>query len=454
MQTEELKILLALEPTWTVSLNGLEFQTLRAADIHIDKEDICAGKWSRKIHSVEWLRPNVVRVHGRQKFRAKPDQLVFYPGDCLPSGVDLRRRRRLFQVQLGRALVEHFKTRSVERQTLYSDRSHGIGGAYPRFIVGNRAIIAVDPDEGATTVNAIMRAALMWSPLVHKRVCVVIPKYRGQTIKNRLAVLDALRQRFDWLEWDGEYIRPLSIDEGQGNETEVRPFRSPAAASEVATILNQMPFPLQAVPQVATNSVSIRFKGVEVACVRDGQINYPFGEPLHRVITDLDAVRRHGSSHPLARAYEERWLESNIVGQMGTLLPSINAEHIYPQVPSFVGEERNIIDLLTVTTKGRLVVMEIKASADPDLPFQALDYWIAVERHRKNQDFQRKGYFTGVMLEDDEALLVLVAPLLAFHRTLDRLLSVFPPEVPLLKIGLNQAWKREMKVLRRQGPLG
>jgi hypothetical protein len=217
--------------------------------------------------------------------------------------------------------------------------------------------------------------------------------------------------------------------------------------------LNSVPFSLQAVSSAA-DSVSIRFKGLEVACVHDGHVSYPLGEPLVNVIKDLDGVRCHGSRHPLARAYEERWLESNIIGQIGALLPSVHPEHIYPQVPSFIGEERNIIDLLTVTRDGRLIVMEIKASADPDLPFQALDYWIAVERHRKRGDFQRKGYFNGVMLEDNAALLVLVAPLLAFHRTLDRLVSVFPSDVPLLKIGLNQAWKRELKVLRRQGPLG
>jgi hypothetical protein len=95
--------------------------------------------------------------------------------------------------------------------------------------------------------------------------------------------------------------------------------------------------------------------------------------------------------------------------------------------------------------------MEIKASADPDLPFQALDYWIAVERHRKAGDFQRKGYFKGISLKNQTALLVLVAPLLAFHKTLDQLTSVFPREVPVVQVGLNQAWKKEIKILRRRG---
>jgi hypothetical protein len=168
----------------------------------------------------------------------------------------------------------------------------------------------------------------------------------------------------------------------------------------------------------------------------------------------LAAVRRFGSTHPLARAHEERWLESNLLGEIGRLLPAIDSNHVYPQVPSFIGEERNIIDLLSVTRDGRLVVMEIKVAADPDLPFQALDYWIAVERHRKAGDFQRKGYFRGNELKNEPALLVLVAPLLSFHKTFKRMVSVFSHSVPTLQIGLNQGWKREIKILRRQQSLG
>jgi hypothetical protein len=144
-------------------------------------------------------------------------------------------------------------------------------------------------------------------------------------------------------------------------------------------------------------------------------------------------------------------LESNLIAEIHQVLPSVDARHIYPQVPSFGSEERNIIDLLTITTAGRLVVIEIKASADPDLPFQALDYWIAVERHRKAGDFLKKGYFDGCLLQDERAMLVLVAPLLAYHKTLGRMIEVLPRQVPLMEIGINQAWKRQIKILRRRG---
>ena len=176
----------------------------------------------------------------------------------------------------------------------------------------------------------------------------------------------------------------------------------------------------------------------------------PLGEPLTDVIRNLAEVRRFGSRHPLAHAYEERWLESNLIGQIGQVFPFVDSHYIYPQVPSFAGEERNIIDLLTATKDGRLVVIEIKVAADPDLPFQALDYWIAAEKHRKAGDFLKKGYFGGCTLRDQPALLVLVAPLLAFHKTFGRLIATLPAGLPVMEIGINQAWKRSIKVLRRR----
>jgi hypothetical protein len=132
----------------------------------------------------------------------------------------------------------------------------------------------------------------------------------------------------------------------------------------------------------------------------------------------------------------------------------VRRDFIYPQVPSFEGQERKIIDLLAITDEGRLVVIEIKATPDPDLPFQAFDYWLAVERHRKAGDFTANGYFRNINIRNEPAILVMVAPLLSFHRTLDRLLSVLPAGLPVVQIGINQAWKKEIKILRRKGAVG
>jgi hypothetical protein len=453
VQIEDLGILLALESKWTMSLNGLEFHAVLSSEIALQGSYIRIGRYTRRILNVQWLRPNVVRIRARSRLRSQPDVITLYPGERLPSTVDLRRRRRAFQARIAPALCSYFGAGTIEREMLYSDRRFGIGGAYPRFLIGKHAVISVDPDESPAVVNGLMRAALLWAPLIRRGVAVVVPKGRSQTISTRLRSMRATQRRFLWLEWDGETIRPLE-DSGSDPETHVQEFVQPDVGREVARILSLAPESLQALPHIAGRAVSIRLRGIEVAQVSEKGIAYPLGEPLERVIREVGEARRFESRHPLARAHEERWLESNLIGRIRQVLPSIDERHIYPQVPSFAGEERNIIDLLTRTEDGRLVVIEIKASADPDLPFQALDYWIAVERHRRAGDFQSRGYFAGCVLRNAPAILVLVAPLLAYHKTAGRLIAALPPEIPLLQVGINQAWKREIKILRRKGMLG
>ena len=69
VETEELRILLALEPVWTVSIGGREFMSLHASEIAVDDSVIRFGRYTRKILNVCWLRPNVVRISARGRFR-------------------------------------------------------------------------------------------------------------------------------------------------------------------------------------------------------------------------------------------------------------------------------------------------------------------------------------------------------------------------------------------------
>src|SRR5262245_25032272 len=175
MQIEELRMLLALEPAWTVSFNGKEFLHLRSSEIELKGSILRFGRFTRKIIATEYLRQNTLRVRARAKTRSKPDVLLFFAGERLPSGAELRRRRTTFQRLLVSAVSTHFGVR-VTRYTLHSDKQHGVGGAYPRLLAGSsRCIIAVDPDEPAPVVNGSVRAAIQWSQVVKRRVSVVVP---------------------------------------------------------------------------------------------------------------------------------------------------------------------------------------------------------------------------------------------------------------------------------------
>ena len=111
------------------------------------------------------------------------------------------------------------------------------------------------------------------------------------------------------------------------------------------------------------------------------------------------------------------------------------------------GRERGIIDLLALTRTGRLVVIELKSSADPNLPLQALDYWMRVKWHQESGKFRRLGYFPGVELSTEPPQLWLVAPVFEFHSMTDLLLRYLSGEVPVRRIGLNHTWRQSLQVV-------
>jgi len=90
----------------------------------------------------------------------------------------------------------------------------------------------------------------------------------------------------------------------------------------------------------------------------------------------------------------------------------LDPEHLYSQVPALAAGDRGVIDLLGVTKRGRLVVIELKASEDIQLPI-----------HQRECNFQRHGYFAGIELDPKPPMVWLVAPGLRFHAATDKLLK-------------------------------
>ncbi len=87
---------------------------------------------------------------------------------------------------------------------------------------------------------------------------------------------------------------------------------------------------------------------------------------LDDLIVKLDFYRNslaEDQTHPLYRAAPERWIETLIVSNPLKLDPQLDARFLYSQVPA-LAQDRGVIDLLGVTRRGRLVVMELKVSED------------------------------------------------------------------------------------------
>ena len=124
---------------------------------------------------------------------------------------------------------------------------------------------------------------------------------------------------------------------------------------------------------------------------------------LSRLVRGLVRYRRSRPPerrHPFYALRPESWLESLLRRDIAALDDSLDSRYVYAQIPTWRGRERSIIDLLTVNRLGRLVIIEIKAVAEPELPMQGLDYWLRIEQARRRGDFKRRRLFEGIDLAD------------------------------------------------------
>ena len=109
-----------------------------------------------------------------------------------------------------------------------------------------------------------------------------------------------------------------------------------------------------------------------------------------------------------------------------------------------------MIDVLTCTRQGRLLVAELKADEDIHLPLQGLDYWARVCWHHQRGEFQKFGYFPGIELSPEPPLLLLVAPALHVHPATDTILRYVSPAIPWTLVGIDEHWREAIKPVFRK----
>ncbi len=154
--------------------------------------------------------------------------------------------------------------------------------------------------------------------------------------------------------------------------------------------------------------------------------------------------------HPYYLRQTERWLEELLLCQIQVLDPELDERFVYPQVPAYWRGRKGAVDLLAITRRGRLAVIEIKVQRDSGLLFQALDYWDRVHRHNLENDFEKRGFFPGFSPGKEEPLLYLVAPVLSFHPGLECQAKWLSGEMEVYKIGLHGSWRRRLSVAFRK----
>ena len=392
--------------------------------------------------------------------------------------------RKEFARRISAMIEANLPGLKVERAvSARNDRRH-LSGVHVRMALrlrGKRwAGIGVSESELQVNIDAALGAGLVWLDDLRRRIKSVeglmIFAPCSDTIAMRLTGFAAAPTvaLFRVNEQRGEIESAAPFDQGDLNDSLRKAARRahwprpgmlpPECAMLVDSVRRLAPDQIEAHHRGPSVSLSIR--GLEVARVSLNRRRVEFGigddrinldqrneAELRLLIQDTISRRRHESGlryDMIYRFQPERWLESIISRDVTAVDSTLDPRFVYSQVPTYRGDQRTFIDLLAATRRGRLVVMELKVTEETEFPFQALDYWLRVEWHRSRGDFQRRGYFEGLNLIDAPPLLYLIAPVFRFHETTKLIAESIHGRVPVYRIGINEDWRKGVRVLLRE----
>jgi hypothetical protein len=441
-------------------------------------------------------RKNVLRIETRRFGQSTPQTLQLVPDRDTRTPTTREATRKKYLRLLERAMTRTFPDFTLDSLGNAMDLEHSFGPAYARgaLVRGAKAwtVIAVNAEESQATIDGALTLGILWLAYcrehsggrrIFEGLKVIVPAGTAAVTRGRMAWLNPALAKWELYELDErcETLEPAQIgDEGNLDIRLVHNFshervleRSQSAVDHVLGLLpNGMNLRTEIRP-LSSTEISFRLYGLEFARIRHGlaagsfarQDTITFGaganetplteetEDLFReLIRRVDDGRFSGGSvrNPLYRLQPERWLESELRHGLVELEPAIHPEFVYTQVPAFAGGDRGMIDLLSVTRSGRLLVLELKANEDLHLPLQGLDYWLRVRQVHAAGELQQHGYFSGVELSDTPPLLMLVAPALRIHPANEAVLRYFKAEVEWTLVALDEHWRRKQRVIFRK----
>jgi hypothetical protein len=468
---------------WLAGLANLQYEMRRAGKeplVHLwsDEKNLTRRVIRLKEQATDRI---VLEVH--RLGRSKPGRLEFLRTDS-PRPVG-RVTREQFRARFDRILSESFPDAHCESLSAAPDLEHSFSGIYVRGRMhegtSEWAFLAASPSESAASIDGMLGFGLLWLDWTRCRsekravegLRLFVPEGSSLVLRERVLALSptARTEIYEFSEPDSQMKKIDPADAGNLDSSLVsrRDVESTVAAARdwLTRIRAMIPGTADAIETRVpgkTSELVFSFRGLEFArWTREGLL-FGIGEAnekltttklsaLERDIRQLDLHRNSvaaDTNNYFYRAAPERWLEAMVLEDPSRLDAQLNPQFLYSQVPALGGGDRGVLDLLGVTRRGRLVIIELKASEDIQMPIQAVDYWLRVRRHQREGDFQRFGYFSGIDLDPKPPLVWLVAPGLRFHSATEILLRHLSPEIQISRIGVNENWRRGIKIVFRQ----
>lgn len=401
--------------------------------------------------------------------------------------------RSAYEQTLRCALERHFPDFKVTKITGSVDLENSFGPLYARGMIRHGrtafAVLGVNARETQASIDAALTFGILWLDVCRRSQAanvlveglkLFVPFGSYALTRERMANLnrDAAKWSLHALnERDGTLQEIDCSDRGNVETRLVHATNEAYARERFAELIARVQQAIAncEVAVLSPGEIAFRWRGLEFARARLGGIPGTFSSRQEivfgvgaeervleasneaaflRMASDLRDTRHpYGPrQHVFWRMHPERWLESLIVSDVSVIDERLDATCRYSQIPAFSAAARAMIDVLTVTDRGRLALLELKADEDIHLPLQGLDYWSRVEWHHARGEFQRFGYFEGRELSSEKPLLYLVAPALHVHPATDTLLRYLSSDIEWEFIGIGEHWREGVKVVFRKRP--
>ncbi len=374
--------------------------------------------------------------------------------------------RRIFRERLRMFLARQFPEWKIVELTSEANLQHSLSPTFPRAFLrrGTTGWAAIGAGPEVEDVSDCLAYGLIWLEYLRRRepkirlegLAIVVPAGRESAVSLRIPFLNHEAAQFAMFTYNQEDFAARLDPCDYGNvQTILDPCVRPSSRNVRKTDLEA----LGRIPGLASiarpdGSLSLRVNGWEIASL--ASIAEPPGdarlheiESLARGVSEMRSWETGSTANPMYRNRPEAWLEAVVRANLPAIDPTLRISPIYEQAPSFTAGDRSIIDLLACDSHGRLAVIELKATADLQLPMQALDYWLRVKWHLDRGEFAAAGYFPGVELRPDPPRLLLIAPALEFHPTSENILAFLAPFICVERIGVNSGWRKNLRVLFR-----
>jgi hypothetical protein len=471
--TEAIQILQAVERFLETSQDpvlcepGEEWLAITPENFAIEARGACAQlqAWDQRRNLVR--RVTAIESETRGKLALKVARFGKLQGAlelidrprALRDNRPLRSARLGFREQFRRFLRRQFPAFKLAELSTEADLEHTLSPAYPRALVrqGACAWAAIGAAPDACHPDGVLTFGLIWLDYLRQRepslalqgLVLYLPAARAKTTCLRLLFLDPAAAGYRAFVYDNQGIEePVDLRDYGNLDTHLEAYRRNSHAPPTVDLPN-----VETIER-SDGELSYRVHGLEFARTADSK---PLLRLRSRRAAELSRLRSPDADprSVLYRRNPEAWLESQVRGNIREIDASLLPAPVYGQVPAFAAADRGVLDLLAVDHRGRLAVIELKASEDVHLPLQALDYWMRVQWHVARREFEAKGYFPGrearCELSCQPPRLLLVSPALDFHPSNERVLRYFSPEIPVERVGVGLEWRKELKVMYRSG---